>query len=183
MNIPHSTPSTGAEPAWFHIVLTTYGSWLYGDERGFRTRRHREHVEGDYKHPPAPGRYHKKATQSRASLKQDPVDLSADWQAVIGAALVERLIVLGALVLCCAVSSHHVHVLAKIPRRLERDWTARAKRHAWFKAREHGWRDRLWAQCCRAERIESRRHQLNVDRYILRHAEQGAWVWRRRAGD
>lgn len=37
---------------WHHIILTTYGSWLPGDLRGFRTRDHREHVEGDYRPPP-----------------------------------------------------------------------------------------------------------------------------------
>lgn len=31
--------------AWFHCIATTYGAWLYGDSRGFRTRHHREHVE------------------------------------------------------------------------------------------------------------------------------------------
>jgi hypothetical protein len=43
--------------AWYHIMLTTSGDWLYGDARGFRTRHHREHVEGDYKNPPPPGIY------------------------------------------------------------------------------------------------------------------------------
>jgi hypothetical protein len=31
----------------------TYGTWLPGDPKGFRTRHHREHIEGDYKKPPA----------------------------------------------------------------------------------------------------------------------------------
>ena len=42
---------------WYHVVLSTYGSWLYGDKRGFRTRHHREHVDGDYKNPPSLGKY------------------------------------------------------------------------------------------------------------------------------
>jgi hypothetical protein len=29
---------------WYHIIMSTYGSWLYGDARGFRTRHHREHI-------------------------------------------------------------------------------------------------------------------------------------------
>jgi hypothetical protein len=36
---------------WYHIIETTYGAWLYGDQRGFRTRHHREHVDGDDKRP------------------------------------------------------------------------------------------------------------------------------------
>ena len=60
-----SVAAVAGERAWFHIVLTTYGSWLYGDERGFRTRGHREHVEGDYKRPPTAGLYRHKAQRSR----------------------------------------------------------------------------------------------------------------------
>jgi hypothetical protein len=45
------------EGSWIHFVETVYGAWLYGDARGFRTRHHREHVEGDYKNPPPAGMY------------------------------------------------------------------------------------------------------------------------------
>ena len=48
--------AAGGEPRWFHVTAHTYGAWLAGDARGFRTRHHREHVEGDYKHPPPAGR-------------------------------------------------------------------------------------------------------------------------------
>ena len=39
-------------PRWFHCTSHTYGAWLHGDERSFRTRHHREHKIGDYKNPP-----------------------------------------------------------------------------------------------------------------------------------
>ena len=51
------------EGRWYHCVSTTYGAWLYGDARGFRTRHHRRHVDGDYKHrPPADSYTHTRAT-------------------------------------------------------------------------------------------------------------------------
>lgn len=40
---------------WYHIMGSTFGTWLPGDPKGFRTRHHREHVEGDYKNPPPKG--------------------------------------------------------------------------------------------------------------------------------
>ena len=40
---------------WYHVTCNTYGTWLRGDPRGWRERHHRRHVEGDYKHRPAPG--------------------------------------------------------------------------------------------------------------------------------
>ena len=37
---------------WWHVTLSTYGSWLPGDQRGFRSRKHKIHSSGDYKNPP-----------------------------------------------------------------------------------------------------------------------------------
>src|SRR5947207_10093448 len=45
------------ETAWIHVVVGTYRSWDFGDERGFRSRKHRIHSSGDYKNPP-PKREH-----------------------------------------------------------------------------------------------------------------------------
>jgi hypothetical protein len=61
----NSTAKTSRAPTvvpggvWYHSITSTYGAWLYGDERGFRTRHHREHVDGDYKSPPPRGLYAK----------------------------------------------------------------------------------------------------------------------------
>jgi hypothetical protein len=38
-------PGPGNPPdnyRWFHLTLTTDGTWLHSDERSFRTRHHRE---------------------------------------------------------------------------------------------------------------------------------------------
>jgi hypothetical protein len=32
---------------WYHCVANTYGTWLPGDPRGWRSCHHRERVEGD----------------------------------------------------------------------------------------------------------------------------------------
>src|SRR5437763_7521183 len=93
---------------WYHVIVTTYGAWLYGDARGFRTRHHREHVEGDYKNPPPPGKYEKKAARSRKLLKQPPVILTPEWRKTVGEAIRDRLLELGAVLLCVSVSGQHV---------------------------------------------------------------------------
>jgi hypothetical protein len=120
------------ELGWFHMVASAYGSWLPGDPRGFRTRHHREHVEGDYKNPPPAGQYADREQRSRASLKQPPAVIPAPLRSVVGLALLERLRALGALVVCIAVSGQHAHVLAKMPRSSPRFWMGEAKKHAWF---------------------------------------------------
>ena len=162
---------------WYHIVLAVYGAWLYGDRRGFRTRHHRQHVEGDYKNPPPRGRFAALEQRSRESLKQPPVTLSPVWREVIGTALRDRFMQLGSFVLCIAVARQHVHLLAKTPRRLPRVWSGHAKRHAWFFARDYSWQGKLWAKRGKPLPVVDRRHQLNVYQYILRHLRDGAWVW------
>jgi hypothetical protein len=162
---------------WYHNVLTTYGAWLPGDPRGFRTRHHREHVEGDYKNPPPAGKYEDRFKRSQELLKAPPVVLSAALREVVGVALCERLEGLGALVLCVAVAGQHLHVLSKMPFGKNRWWIGLAKRHVWFVLREQGWSGRLWGKGCKMVVINDRRHQLNAYYYILRHAARGAWSW------
>ncbi|WP_437230609.1 hypothetical protein SH661x_002053 [Planctomicrobium sp. SH661] len=64
------------ELVWFHVTLTTYGAWLPGDPRGFRTRHHREHVEGDYRDPPPAGKYEGLHRASERLLKSTPTVFS-----------------------------------------------------------------------------------------------------------
>jgi hypothetical protein len=164
--------------AWFHVVLTTYGAWLYGDHRGFRTRHNREHVEGDYKSPPAPGQYAVREQRSRKSLKQPPVEVPPHLRSVLGMALKEQLENLDSLLIAIAVCGHHTHFLARMPEARVRVNTGAAKRHAWFELRKIGWQGKLWAKRSKAVPIKDRKHQLNVYRYITNHAREGAWVWR-----
>ena len=163
---------------WFHCTTHTYGAWLYGDPRGFRTRHHREHVEGDYKNPPPAGAYDTQYAQSKRLLKQPPVVLSADWRAIVGDALVEMLRRLEAQLLCLSCSGQHVHLLAKMPGGpVPREWVGRAKKHAAFIAKENGWQGKLWAVRSKVTPVRDRKHQWNAFQYILDHAQEGAWVW------
>jgi len=162
---------------WYHIINTTYGAWLLGDPRGFRTRHHREHVEGDYKNPPVSGAYDAELRRSQLLLKQPPVVVPAQLRPVLGAAIREKLEAHGALVLCMSVSGQHVHTLAKVQRYHARDLMGVAMKHAWYELRDQGWSGKLFAKRGKELTIKDRAHQLNVYHYILRHAQQGAWVW------
>ncbi|MBS0207654.1 MAG: hypothetical protein JSS27_01745 [Planctomycetes bacterium] len=166
------------QPIWQHIVLTAYGAWLYGDLRGFRTRHHREHVEGDYKNPPPPEQYAERERRSKREMMHRPASFPPRLRPVIGEALRERLERNGAMVICIAVANRHVHLLAKLPRTQSRAWTGAAKMHAWHQAKKHGWSRKLWGIRSKTLRIKNRAHQLAAFRYILAHAEEGAWVWR-----
>ena len=56
---------------WFHIMLGSRCSWLHGDARGFRDRKHRLHSTGDYKNPP-PSKEH---ADVRLQLQADLAEL------------------------------------------------------------------------------------------------------------
>jgi hypothetical protein len=163
---------------WYHLIASTYGAWLYGDDRGFRTRHHREHVEGDYKNPPPAGMYSDRERRSRESLKRPPVVFSIEQRTLVGAALRNKLQKLGALVLCVSVSGQHAHILAKLPAGKARAWLGKAKCHAWFELRDQCiWVGQMWGKRGKELEVRDRAHQLNVYRYILRHLTEGAWVW------
>ena len=166
------------ERRWFHCTTHTYGAWLSGDPRGFRTRHHREHVEGDYKNPPPKGKYDDQLARSKRLLKQPPVVIPRDLRPLAGRALVDKLREYGADLLCLSCSGQHVHLLAKMPPgETPRLWVGYAKREANFRMKAGGWEGELWAVRSKANPIKDRRHQLNTFNYILRHADDGAWVW------
>ncbi|HVK18889.1 MAG TPA: hypothetical protein VM533_18305 [Fimbriiglobus sp.] len=163
---------------WFHCTTHTYGAWLHGDPRGFRTRHHREHVEGDYKNPPPKGKYDWQYQRSQKLLKQAPVMLARDWRPVIGEALVEMFLRLEAQLLCLSMGGQHCHLLAKMPPGpVPKEWIGRAKKHSHFLANERGWTGKLWAVGSKVIPVRDRAHQLNVFQYILRHSREGAWIW------
>jgi hypothetical protein len=103
------------EGTWYHFIVTAYGAWLYGDKRGFRTRHHREHVDGDYNAPPPLAEHVAIRRRSIESLKQSPVVVAPEMRPLIGTAIRDRLADHGVFVLCLSMSGQHLHCLAKVP--------------------------------------------------------------------
>jgi len=162
---------------WYHVTGNTYGTWLRGDRRGWRTRWHREHVDGDYKNPPPAGTFEDLEDRSRNLLKQAPVYLNARRREIAGRAMVEKLIEIGMEVLAVSLDSHHYHLLAMFHDDEVRGPVGRAKKNASHALTRCGLAGTVWARKCRALPISDRRHQLNSFRYIVEHTKRGAWVW------
>ena len=163
---------------WYHVTFSTYGTWLPGDSRGFRTRHHREHVEGDYKSPPRAGIYEKRHLKSAELLNTTPRKLNTQERKLILLALINHLTLKGAILAAAAVGAKHVHVILKFNPPGIRRVVGDAKKHAWHVLHNNGLSGRLWAKRSRAEPIRNREHQLNAVRYVLRHRKDGAAVWR-----
>ncbi len=161
---------------WFHVVLTTYGAWLPGDPRGFRTRNHREHVAGDYQHPPKPGVYAGLHQSARSLQKAPTVTFPREWREPVSVMIAEKLLFLGGQFAAIAVAGRHVHLLVKLPPEWSRHWIGQVKRHVTCLLRDHGWSGKVWAEQAKYVPIRNRTHQLNAYRYILGHVEEGAAV-------
>jgi hypothetical protein len=167
---------------WYHVNGNTYGTWLPGDPRGWREKRHKRHVGGDYKNPPPKGSGDALHRHARDSLKQPPVHLDNIQRETAGRALVEWFVEHDIEILVLSIDAIHYHLLARF--RDKRVWprVGRAKKHAYHELRNRGYEGKLWQRGCDVVPITDRQHQLNVFRYITRHKEHGAWIWTFREG-
>ncbi len=183
---------------WYHAMASTYGSWLPGDPRGFRTRKHREHVEGDYKSPPPAGLYEVRHADAGRKLKRPTVLLSAAQRQLVLVEFRETLIAHDVRIIAIAVGATHLHVLAQFPppppkpmfieHGLERtsaiDDPVRhlmgiAKQWSAKRLVREGHFDQgpIWGKRGKIVPIRDRQHQLNVFDYITKHAAERAAVW------
>jgi len=165
---------------WYHVMCHTYGTWLPGDPRGFRTRHHREHIEGDYKSPPPKDKYKKRHERAKQDMKREPVYLSRAQRRravqYIGWSLERNKI----NVVVVSVDRVHLHLLAKFPDRNPRRWVGIAKKEssAYMKQEQLAPPGGIWAVRCKCKPVTDREHQLKVTRYLHKHIESGAAIWR-----
>lgn len=166
---------------WYHCMGHTYGTWLPGDPRGFRTRHHREHIEGDYKHPPPQGLYDARHEHAKNLMKRDPVFLTVEQRLLIVQLMVESLQRRNFQVVVACVTDVHLHILTRFPDHNPRHWIGVAKKESSHFAKQENLAPPggLWAVRTKSLPINSRGHQLNVAKYIYDHCEEGGALWYR----
>ena len=158
---------------WYHVTGNTYGTWLRGDPRGWRERHHRRHVEGDYKHRPAPGTGRRERSLSKVLMDRDAVRLTSRLRTVALLAIVTTLAANGAEALIASLDDHHLHVLVRFRDHRSRTRIGWAKLAATKKVKEalaalkaHGTAvdqdlapgEGIWAKGTRAEPVRDRGH-------------------------
>ena len=99
---------------WRHVIINTRCSWLHGDERGFRSRKHRIHSSGDYKNPP-PAREHEGLRKYHRERSGIPVTIGRDVREIVIRELAGKLRELGYLVVAVSVNGRHLHALVELP--------------------------------------------------------------------
>lgn len=164
---------------WYHCMGHTYGTWLPGDPKGFRTRHHREHIVGDYKNPPPKGMYDKRHQHAKGLMKRDPIFLTPEQRLPVVRLLVESLQRRNFDIATACVTDVHFHILARIPDHHPRHWIGVAKKESSHYAREADLAPPggLWAARSKTLPIHSRPHQINTARYIFDHQKEGGAVW------
>lgn len=184
---------------WYHLMTNTFGTWLPGDARGFRTRDHREHVEGDYKSPPPTGMFEKRHAKAMTLLKREAVALKPRAREAAVRAIVHALVTVHELdVLSLCVGGVHLHLLVRLPASLRQKPTPSKRglrgssvddpaRHYLGIAKKESAKilagerfvepGGVWAKRGKVVPIANRAHQLCTFRYILDHVDEGAAVW------
>jgi len=168
-----------AEMQWWHCIISTHNSWLPGDRRGFRTRRHKIHSSGDYKSPP-PEAEHAGLRHYHEQHSGDAAVVPADCKATVGWAIIGKLRKKSLRVLAIAVAGTHSHMLAELP------IDAKAARFIVGECKtvsSHAVRNEIpgqvWARGGKFIRIDNVEHQRNTYHYILNQAD--AWIWKFRS--
>ena len=194
--MPTPRPS-GPWNGWYHAVATCYGTWLKGDPRGWRSYKHRVHVEGDYRNPPPPDAYRLEFRRSKQRLRYDPMLFTPPVRAIVRDALVDRLRDQGTEVVALAVAKTHAHAVVRfvnrgvrgavpvrglVPQNSLADGRDPVPRHVFGVARKHASHvlrelDRkrpgpAWAKRTKFVPVEDREHQMAAVRYVVRHARR-----------
>jgi hypothetical protein len=160
---------------WVHVTVSTYGTWLPGDPRGFRDHDHRVHSSGDYRHRPPEGEHVGLHRLAREAVGAE-VHLPPHLRKIVAEVIAEKLAACGVAVRIAAVAKTHAHILARVGNVDAKPIIGRAEQAA-----SHRVRDELpgtiWSQGCGVVRVESETQYRRVVAYIERHRNEGAFVW------
>jgi len=164
---------------WYHVNGNTYGSWLPGDPRGWRTRHHRRHVEGDYKRPPPAGTGDRLLVKAKQLMSRDPVVLTPAEAKLASESFAATFAEHQIQAIAIAVDDHHFHVLLRCPDHNPRKWIGLAKKESSWRLTTSGMTAQggVWSVRSMCKPIRDRQHQLAVFRYIESHGQRGSAVW------
>lgn len=158
-------------------MCSTRGAWLPGDERGFRSSRHKIHSSGDYRTPP-PREEHAGLREYSRAIARAAIILPEDVREVIAGAVAEKFAELGCVVSIVAVSATHVHALVGVGAHDAKRLMGWAKQFASHRVRERA-PGKIWGQGCHVVRVRDEGHAQAIFSYIQAHGPReraGVWV-------
>lgn len=162
---------------WRHVIINTHSTWHHGDERGFRSRKHRIHSSGDYKNPPPKGE-HAGLLEYRFDRSSEPVEIKRELRPVVGRSIVDHFASLNHRVLSVAVGKIHAHAVVELPwaRDVVKVIVGHAKRKS-SRAVKDQLPGTLWAAGGTYKPVRDREHLKSAYEYVLYDQGPGAWTW------
>jgi REP element-mobilizing transposase RayT len=160
-----------------HVMCHYHRQWIPGDQRGFRSREHRIHSSGDYRHPPPPDEHERLRYHVQSRMNGKPVRLTTSQSAEVGAAFVCKLQKMDCTVIILSCGPTHVHALLSASEQDVEKQVGKAKQFASLKCSGHS--GQLWGAGCAIGAVENIRHARRVFAYIRDHEKkERAWIWR-----
>jgi REP element-mobilizing transposase RayT len=172
--------STIAWNNWFHVTSHTYGTWLPGDPRGWRTRHHRVDAPGDYRHAPLPLEQTQGLhEQARRAMTRPAVHLSTISQKVVISSMREACASQDVDLAAICVDDHHVHALIRCTNQDPRLVFGIAKKDSARRLSTAGLvaPGGTWGVRSHITPIVDREHQVVCVNYIVGHGSRGATIW------
>lgn len=158
-------------------MSNTYGTWLPGDPRGFRTYHGKHSIPHDYKHRPPDGFYDTLYQRSKNLMARPAVILRAlEQRRRVLDEVVASLLRRDIPVAVAAVDRIHLHVLAQFSDHNPRHWIGVAKREASHYCKHAGLVPvgGIWSVNCECKPVAGEAHFNRTRRYIPDHARRGA---------
>ncbi|HTQ37978.1 MAG TPA: hypothetical protein VMJ32_03070 [Pirellulales bacterium] len=169
-------------PKWWLITWTTYGSWLPGDPRGFRTWRKREYVPPPKRYA-APGEpvYNPSVYAERRRIAQQTtaasISLTKRQQLCVLNATVDEIRQMDVVPAIISIGTTHVHWLAQFERLSIRLAVGRIKAKATLSLREIGFDGkRPWTKNCHMESKQTDDEFHGAFRYIHHHVHENCLI-------
>src|SRR5689334_14429797 len=97
-----------------HVIIKTLGTWLRGDERGFRSRGPRIYSSGEHKHRP-PAAEHEGLHDYHVERSRGEIHIDLSLRPIMGRAIAKYLMDNGHRVLVVAITKVHAHFLTELP--------------------------------------------------------------------
>jgi hypothetical protein len=161
-------------------MSNTYGTWLPGDSRGFRTYHGKHPIPFDYKHRPPKGYYDALHERSKRLMARPAVILrTLEQRRRVLDEVVASLLRRGLPVAVGAVDRIHLHVLVQCVDRNPRHWIGIAKRESSHYCKIAGLAPvgGIWSVNCECKPIADEAHFQRTLGYIPDHGKRGAEVY------
>lgn len=170
---------------WRHVIINTLGTWLDGDRRGFRSRKHRIHSSGDYRHPPPAGE-HQGLHDYHEDRARAEVTIAQALRPAMGRAILAHLLGHPYRTLAFAIGKVHAHFLVELPESLPlvKAIVGEAKRRS-SRAVKDELAGNVWASGGTFKMVETEGHLRGANDYIPYDQGPLAWTWsfRDRSGE